>query len=175
MIRFIPHYTWADYAQWPGDWELWNGIPVAMTPSPFGLHQFVAANLIREFSTSVRQARIGLHVLHEIDWIVSDDTVVRPDIVVCDGVPREHLTQPPRIVVEVLSPSTAEKDRTVKFELCQQQSVPYYLIVDPDQRTIQVFRLDAAGRYAVVPFTAALRFEIPEYRPFDVALEQAFT
>ncbi len=37
------------------------------------------------------------------------------------------------LVVEVLSPSTAAKDRNVKMELYQMQQVKYYLIVDQIQ------------------------------------------
>jgi hypothetical protein len=36
--RYSPNYTIKDYRQWQGDWELWRGIAVAMTPSPFGKH-----------------------------------------------------------------------------------------------------------------------------------------
>ena len=36
--RYLPHYTVADHAAWQGDWELLDGVAVAMTPSPFGPH-----------------------------------------------------------------------------------------------------------------------------------------
>jgi hypothetical protein len=33
--RYLPHYTVADHAAWEGDWELLDGVALAMTPSPF--------------------------------------------------------------------------------------------------------------------------------------------
>ncbi len=37
--KYQPHYTVEDYRQWKGDWELWYGTAVAMSPSPFGPHE----------------------------------------------------------------------------------------------------------------------------------------
>ncbi len=42
---FVPNYSVADYQTWPGDWELWNGVPIAMGPSPFLPHGALAATL----------------------------------------------------------------------------------------------------------------------------------
>lgn len=37
--QHIPRYSYADYAQWEGNWELINGYPHAMSPSPALKHQ----------------------------------------------------------------------------------------------------------------------------------------
>ena len=34
---YKPRYTVDDYESWAGDWELWQGTAIAMTPSPFGV------------------------------------------------------------------------------------------------------------------------------------------
>ncbi|WP_261344782.1 hypothetical protein [Neorhodopirellula pilleata] len=26
LRKYVPHYTFADYRTWEGDWELWDGI-----------------------------------------------------------------------------------------------------------------------------------------------------
>lgn len=36
--RYLPHDTVAEHAAWEGDWELLDGVALAMTPSPFGPH-----------------------------------------------------------------------------------------------------------------------------------------
>ena len=51
--RYLPKYTFEDYQQWKGDWELWQGIPIAMTPSPFGPHQRVAMRLATKLQNGV--------------------------------------------------------------------------------------------------------------------------
>ncbi len=47
----------------------------------------------------------------------------------------------PALVVEILSPSTAYKDRHEKFELYEQQGVKYYLIAEPPFKKIEVYEL----------------------------------
>ena len=64
---------------------------------------------------------------------------------VVDQVPDRHIESPPQLVAEVLSESTAEKDRKFKFELYQQSKVPTYLIVDPESKTIDLFELATDG------------------------------
>ncbi|MCO6456326.1 MAG: Uma2 family endonuclease [Pirellulaceae bacterium] len=145
--RYIPHYTVADYQQWDGDWELWQGIPVAMAPSPGGPHQRCSLRLARALLEAVEAGGCRAEVLQEIDWIISDDTVVRPDVVViCGEVPKKYLTQPPAIVAEILSPSTADRDRNEKLRLFEDQGVNYYLILDPEHGAVECFELDEAGR-----------------------------
>ncbi len=51
---------------------------------------------------------------------------------------------PPDLVIEILSPSTARRDRTVKRHLYERQGVAEYWIVDLDARQVEVWRF-AAG------------------------------
>lgn len=146
--RYIPHYTRADYEQWEGDWELWQGIPVAMTPSPFGRHQAIAAKLVSLLVAAVESAKCNAVVMYEIDWIISDNTVVCPDIViVCGDTPEGHVTEAPALIVEILSPSTALRDRNQKRDLYQDHGVKYYLIVDPNDVTIEAYHRNDLGEF----------------------------
>jgi Uma2 family endonuclease len=43
------------------------------------------------------------------------------------------------LVVEVLSPGTARQDRFAKRRLYQEVGVPLYWIVDPDQKSVEVW------------------------------------
>lgn len=148
-IRLAPRYTVEDYRQWPGDWELWEGIAIAMTPSPFGPHQAVVFALVAELRAALQKQACEATALGELDWIISNETVVRPDvIVVCGGPPERHLENPPALVAEILSPSTRRNDLTYKRRLYASQGVGTYLIVDPELRTIELLRLAAGGEYA---------------------------
>lgn len=147
-IRFAPHYTIEDYRLWQGDWELWNGLAIAMTPSPGRKRQAVLVALASELRHALRAAGGDATVLVELDWIVSNDTVVRPDVlVVCGDAPEGHLRQPPDLIAEVLSPSTRRNDLTYKRQLYADQAVGTYLIVDPQSRTIECLSLSPAGSY----------------------------
>ena len=47
--KYLPNYTYADYCQWEGQWELIEGIPYAMSPLPIIIHQIVNGNLYTNF------------------------------------------------------------------------------------------------------------------------------
>jgi Uma2 family endonuclease len=100
----------ADYKAWEADWELWAGVRVAMTPSPFDGHQAVLTRLARQIGNELERVKCQAEVLVELDWIISDDTVVRPDLVVVCGPPsEEHLRSAPAIVVEIVSQASHDR------------------------------------------------------------------
>ena len=145
--KYLPHYTVEDYGQWKGDWELWDGIPIAMTPSPFGVHQAVARRLTVELAQAIETAGCDAEVLYEINWIISDDMVVRPDVLVlCGEVPERHVMQTPALVAEILSPTSRELDLRYKRQLYLDHSVENYLIVDPDAETLHLVRRESEGK-----------------------------
>jgi len=142
-IRYSPTYTVDDYEQWEGDWELWNGVAVCMSPAPTPLHQYVGSMLASEIRNQLEKCLdCKCLVVPEIDWRIDRTTVVRPDVLVlCDGLPSKHLTAAPAFIAEILSPATSHKDRTAKRELYQQQGVKWYFLVDAEQKSIQALEL----------------------------------
>lgn len=150
--KYIPHYTVADYAHWEGDWELWGGVPVSMAPGPFGRHQKLAGDVMMVIREALSAAECNAEVTYELDWIVSNDTVVRPDVlVICGGIPERHLETPPALIVEVVSDSTRERDQVFKRALYEREGVTAYLIADPDAKTIEVLILNRTGEYESLP------------------------
>lgn len=133
--RLVPKYTVKDFQQWEGDWELWDGVPVSMAPSPFGPHSAAVVKLI---ATLVNQlSDWEAKVLTELDWIVDEHNIIRPDIaVVCGGIPPRHIESPPAMILEVLSESTFKRDTVFKPALCKLHGVQYVLI-DPVARIHQ--------------------------------------
>lgn len=146
--RFQPHYTVDDYQQWEGDWELWFGTAVAMSPSPFGPHERAVAKFVSQIDASIPKGECDCAVYAGLDWIVQKDTVVRPDVMlVCGTQPSRHLEKPPSLVIEVLSESTANKDLHAKRELYEIQRVEHYLTVDIDESSIRWLVLPSTGKY----------------------------
>ena len=72
--NYLPHYSYDDYKQWKGDWELMEGTPVAMSPAPTISHQTIAYAIAREFGNSIDDCEQCL-VLGEEDYKITDDTV----------------------------------------------------------------------------------------------------
>jgi Uma2 family endonuclease len=80
--------------------------------------------------------------LYECDWIVNDDTVVRPDVmIVCEPIEGKYPTKPPALILEILSPQTLLKDRNTKFNLYQAYGVKYYLIANIDKKEMESYEL----------------------------------
>lgn len=149
-----PHYTLADYNQWEGDWELIRGYPYAMSPSPRIKHQLVGRRFIHLVSEQLygkKKEQCDCELLYETDWVISNDTVVRPDIaIVCGKLDaNDVITTTPVLIVEIVSHSTRLADRNIKFQLYQQYGVKYYLMADPDAKTLEVFGL-VNNQYAEV-------------------------
>ena len=142
-IQDYPHYTFKDYEKWEGDWELIRGIPYAMSPSPTWQHQDFGANFIQQFKNALKdKATCDCKVLYETDWLISEDTVVRPDVmIVCEVIKGNFVTNPPSMILEILSPSTILKDRNTKFNLYQAYGVPYYIIADIGKKVVEIFEL----------------------------------
>lgn len=150
--RFQTHYTVADYRQWEGRWELWSGLAVAMSPSAGGRHAKVHGRVVAALANAVDAAGCNATVLVEIDWIVSQDTVVRPDVTaICGSEPAGHVEHSPALIVEILSDATRERDLVFKRDLYASQGVRWYIILDPDAGTILPLRLAGDRDYASPP------------------------
>ena len=135
--RYIPHYTIEDYQSWEGDWELIDGVPISMTPSPFGPHERIVSRLSYQIQGQIQRNQCACEIYTNLDWIISDDTVIRPDLmVVCGEQPPRHLERPPALMVEVLSDSTRGRDLNAKRTLVRENAVPHYLVIDPSERTV---------------------------------------
>ena len=146
-IKAIEYYSYDDYCLWEGKWELIEGIPLAMTPSPIISHQALAAKVLNELMNSIGDCKECL-VLAEEDWKVSDDTVVKPDVVlICNEPNDKYITKAPEIAVEIISKSTSKRDEVFKFELYEKERVLYYIIVYPDDCKAKLYKLEK-GKYA---------------------------
>lgn len=147
--QILPHYSKEDWERWEGKWEIIYGLPYAMSPAPIPKHQFIASNLSMEFGLALKNCK-RCKVYQPIDYILSDDTILQPDLlVVCKNIEKRFLDFPPSLVVEILSPSTALKDRHTKYGLYEKHGVKYYLIVSPEIEQVEVFHLQD-GEYLLV-------------------------
>lgn len=145
--EYIPRYSYSDYVNWEGKWELIDGIAYAMSPSPSIEHQEASKRILLQL-TSILKDCPECTALLPVDWKIDEDTVVQPDnLVVCGNVKGKFLTEPPEIIFEIMSPSTVFKDRNIKYELYEAQKVKYYIIVDIEAKVAEVFRLES-DKYA---------------------------
>jgi len=149
-IDYLPHYSYDDYTQWEGDWELIDGTAYAMAPAPSVMHQNISLNIAVEFRQKLKECQ-HCKALMEVDYKIDDHTTLRPDVLVaCNiSIDANFIDSVPEIIFEVLSPSTKLKDRTLKFQVYQNQGVKYYILVDPKSKMAEIYTLSSKGLYVL--------------------------
>ena len=151
--KYLPNYTYSQYCKWEGRWELIDGIPFSMLPNATPIHQRVNGNLHGNFKKALKKACKKCKVYIPIDWKITEHTIVQPDLsVVCKPSEKKYLDFSPILVAEILSPSTALKDRNVKRQIYQTQGVKYFLIINPQTKKIEVYEL-IKDEYSLVAST----------------------
>ena len=138
--------TYKDYCATPDDerYELING-RLMMGPAPNTKHQEILGRLHLELGGFNREHGLGKVYVAPYDVYLSDTNVVQPDLLFIsrareDIVTEQNVRGAPDLVIEVLSPSTAEKDLGEKHELYERHGVLEYWIVDPVAETVAVHR-----------------------------------
>lgn len=146
-------WTYAEFARLPSEgstrYEVIAG-ELVVTPAPSLRHQRISADLVTWLNGFVREHDLGEVFAAPVDILFAEDDYVEPDLVFVRNDHRDYLTDrgiegPPDLVVEILSPSTADRDRGIKLERYRHFGVPEYWVVDPDARTIEVWRLGEGG------------------------------
>ena len=149
--KLIPNYTYEDYCQWEGNWEVIDGIAYAMSPMPSPRHQYIATEISVFFKTGLASAKCKCKVYQPVDVVINQNTIVCPDIlIVCKPIVKNYLDFPPELVVEIFSPATKQKDQLMKFALYQDFGIQYYVMVDPDTEEVQIYTL-VDGKYQLLP------------------------
>lgn len=170
--------TYADYAAIPNDgkrYELHEG-DLSATPAPGTRHQTVVLNLVLVLTQHVRARHLGEMFVSPVDCILSETSVVQPDVVFVESaksaiVSERGIEGPPTLVVEVLSPSTIQIDRLVKGQLYARHGVPYYWIADAVSRTVQALELGDGAYRPVGTLEEGRRVALPPFP--DLLLDPA--
>jgi len=167
--RDMQRHTYADYLIWSaasGN-EVIDGVAyIREPPAPSRLHQEIVVELCRQVTNALagKPSRVYVapfDVRLPKDSAAGDDqidTVVQPDVlIVCDlqKLDDRGMRGAPDWIAEVLSPSTASYDRTIKLSAYERAGVPEVWLIDTSDHTVTIYRI-AAGRYAQ-PTVLALR------------------
>ena len=139
---------------------------------PAYVHQDISMELARQIANflvgkpcKVNQAPFDVILHEEGEEADAATTVLQPDIVVvCDETKRQKTccVGAPDIVMEVLSPSTANYDMVTKRLIYEKHGVREYFIVDPERRLVMAFRL-TDGKYTnvqIIPEDEKLTSEV---------------
>lgn len=116
-----------------------------VTPAPRPAHQLCLKELSRVLDPYIRGRGLGLLIDREADIRLEPTSLVVPDLIVVPPTVRlpirrwEDVTAL-LLAVEILSPSTAYRDRGIKRRYYQRVGVPQYWIVDLDARLVERWR-----------------------------------
>ena len=149
--------TYAEYLDLGEEvrYEVIDGKVYNMSPAPSTKHQAVQREILTEFTIYLRGKKCSVFgspidvcfseadsdIKHIKEW-------VEPDLViVCDKnkIKEKRIVGVPDLVVEILSKSTAKKDKLIKFNRYQSAGVKEYWIVDPSNEHIDVYLLENGG------------------------------
>lgn len=173
--------TYQDYLQLPEEqrYEVLEG-DLRMVPAPGILHQEALLSLSHILKVFLRNHRLGRVYIAPVDVILDEDSVVQPDLAVVlserlDIVSPEGVRGAPDLVVEVLSPSTAHRDRGVKRRLYGRYGVQEYWLVDPVARTIEVACLRAGTLETVGVLDAGVALRSPLFPTLSFQVDELFT
>lgn len=172
--------TLEDFLRWeseqPDKHEFHRGEVFAMVGGR-RVHGVVVANLSRALGNALHGS--GCRAFSEgMKVQPADDTILYPDVfVTCDAADlrTEMIFRAPKLVIEVLSPTTQAYDRSLKFALYRRlASLQEYALVDPDTRRVEVFRIGADGLWVLHDMSdgatlalASVGCEVPLTEVFD--------
>jgi Uma2 family endonuclease len=146
-------YRRRDYDELPDEprCELLFGRFYVMTGSTRA-HQ-TSALLLWRWLDDVAQGAGGVAYAAPFDVELADHSIVQPDVIYISAarlaIQRHHrIVSAPDLLIEVLSPATAHRDRGEKLLLYAQSDVREYWIVDPELRHVE-FLVNEAGRFVV--------------------------
>ncbi len=182
-------YSYADYLTWLDDKrrELINGF-IHLLSAPMRMHAHVSMELSTLFSTLIKKRKGKCCVYHapfDVRLPLNNETddkkiynVVQPDIcVVCDlsKLDEKGCIGAPDLIVEILSPSTLKYDWNYKFNLYEASGVKEYWIVDPKTKIINIFLLQANGKYDLgTVYECSSKVPVHIFKGVEIDLKELF-
>jgi Uma2 family endonuclease len=153
-VRYWPprqgEWTYDDYSRLPDNgfrYEVIEG-ELFMSPAPTIQHQRILFALIHQLANHLEQRKIkGEALAAPVDVnLPGVASPVQPDLLyVSEGrlhfIKEQTIEGAPDLIIEILSPSTAQYDRQTKFQAYARAGVREYWLVDPEQCLIEIYVL----------------------------------
>ncbi len=141
-------FTYEDYLQLPDDgkrYEIIDG-ELYMSTAPTTNHQKIVRNFLFALTLYLKRHPIGEVIPAPLEVFFSQTNLAQPDIVYISNerlniIKPEHVKGAPDLVIEVLSPGTEKRDRTVKLKLYAKFGVREYWMAKEKTATVEVLRL----------------------------------
>lgn len=148
-----------------------------VTPSPLTPHQRLVTRLSYFLFAYLEAHPLGEVFVAPYDVVFSRYDVVEPDLVYIskersDIITRKNVQGSPDLLVEVLSESTSDVDRTTKLKLFGRFDVQEYWIIDPEKPSAEVYRRGKEGLHLGANLQAADELSSPLFPGFALPLSK---
>jgi Uma2 family endonuclease len=125
---------------------------IIVTPSPSLIDQIVVHRLDVLLDRAIVESSLGLVIGAPFDVYLDEQNVPQPDLMVVlrdrdQVLGAARLESAPSLAIEIISPSSATKDRVAKRDLYARHGVPEYWLVDLEAEAITVFSDPRDGQY----------------------------
>jgi len=149
-----------------------------VSPRPSAEHVFATSLLGSELVFSYYHGRGGPGgwiILVESEIKLDEDTFV-PDLA---GWKKEHFSKPeghnwisvaPDWVCEILSPSSIRNDRIMKMGTYAKHRIPYFWLVDPINKTLEVFNLESGKWTFAGGFAEYAKVRVEPFQEIEIDL-----
>lgn len=173
-------FTYEDYMQTPDDirYELLDG-ELILSPSARTAHQRASRDISHPLITFVEQNGLGEVFIAPYDVVLDNFNVVQPDILFVSN-ERSHIITDlniqgaPDLAIEILSPSTAHRDRTQKRDLYARCGVPEFWLADADAGSVLVLTLDGEEYRVAGIYTKGQTLTSPLLEGFSLNVDDVF-
>jgi Uma2 family endonuclease len=177
----IEVFTYEDYLNLPDNgkrYEIING-ELYMVPAPTLGHQDTVGEFHLAIGNFLKTNPIGKIYLAPTDIIFSDIDVLQPDIVFIskekfDILRRENIQGAPDLVVEVLSPGTEKRDRTIKLKAYSKFGVKEYWMANAEKATVEVWHRRGKKLVFHAVLDRAQTLTTPLLPGLEISLEKIF-
>ena len=174
-------FTINDYMSTPDGkrYQLLDG-ELIVAPSPITRHQTILFRLARAMHDAVNANQSGRVWVAPLDVVLSNHDVVQPDVLFvsnrrADIVTEANVQGAPDLVVEILSPATAQHDREYKRTLYSRHGVREYWLVDPEEDAVEVWVESETGLVQAATYQREDTLASPLLEGLNIPLEGIFT
>jgi len=180
MRRANVRFNYHDYLLLPEDkrYEILDG-EMYVVPAPNTRHQTLVFQIAYLLFQHMQERNLGKILVAPYDVILSDENIVQPDILFVSkerlGIIGEaNISAPPDLVIEILSPSTRNKDLEIKRKVYAGFGVREYWIVDPDEETVEVLVWSEQGYTSAGILGCSERMLSPVLPELDIPISLFF-
>ena len=174
------HWTYEEYRRLPDDgnrYEIVDG-RLLVKPAPRTFHQTISRRL-QFLIYGLERSGKGYIFNAPVEVIMPGASPVQPDLVYLTAeqkglIVEKSIEGVPHLLIEILSPSTASVDRTLKLNTYTRAGVPNYWIVDPEAKTLEVYHLRDDAYSVAAALDEFSTYCATELENLEVPLEEVF-